>query len=214
MKTTTTYLITAALLAAVLVFTGCASGNTFKRGAKASSGMQDAGREIEALAAQTDATLAALSDLVLNPGPDLVAQFRTYERAVNRLSSQTDRAMARTERMRRDAQAYFQEWQAGTQDIANPEIRARSERRRLEVAEAFEKVDASLRRVKDDYTPFLSDLTDIRRALSSDLTLGGVKAMTSITERAMPRGAKLKESLRIAAADAHDLAAKLAPTGP
>jgi predicted nucleic acid-binding Zn-ribbon protein len=213
MKMTIPVLFTGAILIASLALTGCASSGGSKAGASTSTGMTKAGEGVEALAAQTDVTMAALNDLVLNPG-DLPAQFKTYDKAVKKLSSEFQKAVDQTENMRKKADSYFQQWQADSASIANEEIRKLNTDRLEEVKKAFTEVDESLKQVKADYSPFLSDLNDIRQALSLDLTSGGVKALSGIAEKAMPKGKKLKDSLMQAAADAKHLGTKLASAVP
>jgi len=154
--------------------------------------------------------MSALNDLVLNPG-DQKAQFKKYDSAVKKLSSDYQKAVDRTTAMREKARAYFEQWQASSTNIVNEDIRKINEKRFEEVKEAFQDVDSSLKHVKEAYSPFLSDLNDIRQALSVDLTPGGVKAMAGIAEKAMPKGKNLKDALSQAAKDVKALGAKLAP---
>ncbi len=201
--------MTGLALIAVLAVGGCATGGS-KSGASASSGMAKAGEGVEALATQTDVTMAALNDLVMNPG-NLSAQFKTYDSAVKKLTSQFNKAVDQTTTMKTKAQAYFDQWQSSSTNIVNEDIRKINTERLEKVKNAFNEVEESLKTVKQDFNPFLSDLTDVRQALSLDLTPGGVKALSGVAEKAMPKGRKLKESLTEAAGDAKALADQLAP---
>lgn len=209
MRTKIRQLITGAALIAAMAVAGCATGGS-KSGASASSGMAKAGQGVEALATQTDVTMAALNDITMNPG-NLSAQYKTYDSAVKKLNSQFDKAVEQTAKMKEKAQAYFSEWQNSSTNIVNEDIRKVNTQRLEKVKAAFKEVDDSLKKVKEDFDPFRSDLNDIRQALSLDLTPGGVKSLSGIAEKAMPKGRKLKESLTEAAADVKALADELAP---
>jgi ABC-type transporter Mla subunit MlaD len=209
MKPTIPQLISGTILVTALALTGCATGGS-KSGASTSSGMAKAGQGVEALATQTDVTMAALNDITMNPG-NLSAQFKTYDSAVKKLTSQFNKAVEQTASMKEKAQAYFGEWQTSSTNIVNEDIRKINTERLEKVKNAFKEVDESLKKVKEDFNPFLSDLNDVRQALSLDLTPDGVKALSGIAEKAMPKGQKLKESLTDAASDVKALADQLAP---
>jgi hypothetical protein len=52
------------------------------------------------------------------------------------------------------------------------------------VKKSYDKVEASLVQAGEKFRPFLSDLTDIQKALATDVTAGGVKAIKSTVSSA------------------------------
>jgi hypothetical protein len=116
--------------------------------------------------------------------------------------------------MRDRAEAYFAEWDKGMTNITNPDLRETSESRRADVSAAFDQVADSLKRSKDAFDPFLSDLKDIEQVLSLDLTMGGIEAVQKISKSAIAHGEDLRAALSDAAGDIRGLATKMSAQGP
>ena len=213
MKTITNGLLCGAILAVAVILNGCSSAG-YSKGGDASKGMDKAGSEVEAIVAQTQLTLTSLSNLVHHPAPDLVPQYKTFAGATKKLVSLSDSVDKKAAEMKDRANAYFAEWDRGMTNISNPDLRKTSEDRRKEVSSAFEEVAESLKKSKDAFDPFVSDLKDIDQVLNLDLTLGGIDSVKGTTKRAMASGEDLRAALTDAASDIRSLAAKLSAAGP
>jgi len=83
-----------------------------------------------------------------------------------------------------DGRKYFEDWQSAVNSIANESLRKKSQKRLNAVKVSYDKVEASLKVAGDKFKPFLSDLADIQKALSTDVTAGGVKAIKSTVRSA------------------------------
>ena len=83
-----------------------------------------------------------------------------------------------------DGRKYFQDWQTTVQGIANESLRTKAQKRLDGVQKSYDKVEASLKVAAEKFAPFLSDLADIQKALATDVTAGGVKAIKSTVSSA------------------------------
>ncbi|MCU0770941.1 MAG: DUF2959 family protein [Verrucomicrobia bacterium] len=195
------------------VMTACAATG-YSKGGDASKGMDKTGREVEAIVAQTELTLSSLSNLVYNPAPDLVPQYKAFTRETKKLDSLSESVDKKAAEMKKRADDYFAKWDAGMTNITNPDLRKTSEARRAEVSSAFEEVAQSLKKSKEAFDPFLSDLKDVQQVLNLDLTQGGLNSIKGTTKKAIAHGEDLRSALQEAAKDIHDLAAKMSSKGP
>jgi hypothetical protein len=86
--------------------------------------------------------------------------------------------------MASDGRKYFQDWQTTVNGIANESLRKKAQKRMDAVKASYDKVEASLQTASEKFKPFLSDLRDIQKALATDVTAGGVKAIKSTVKSA------------------------------
>ncbi len=204
----TLLLLALAASAPALYIAGCASSG-YNQAGDTSNSLQKAARAIDKGDTQIDTVLLALSDLVNNPGPNLKPQFDKYDTAVGKLESLAKEVDHDTTKMRTEGAAYFQNWDAELAKIHNEDIRSRSAERRTAVNERFDKVRVSYVRAQNSFEPFLSDLKDIRTALKTDLTAGGVYAVRSTANKAKTDVNPLRDSLRLLSADFKELGVSL-----
>jgi hypothetical protein len=213
MKTITKGLLCGSVLAAAVIISGCSSAG-YAKGGDASKGMDKTGAEVESIVEQTELTLTSLSNLVYNPAPDLVPQYKEFAGATKKLGSLSESVDKKAGEMKERADAYFAEWDQGMTNITNADLRETSESRRAEVSGAFDEVAESLGKSKDAFDPFLSDLKDIQQVLELDLTQGGINAIQKTAKSAIAHGEDLRAALTDAAGDINDLAAKMSSQGP
>ena len=178
MKVITKGLACGCVLASALIISGCSSTG-YSKGGNTAKGMSKTGAEVDAIVSQTELTLTSLSNLVYNPAPDLVPQYKSFEKATKKLSSLSKSVDDKALQMKERADAYFAEWDKGMTNISNADLRKTSEERRAVVSGAFEDVASSLKKSKEAFDPLLADLTDIQKVLSLDLTQGGLQAVRS-----------------------------------
>jgi len=76
----------------------------------------------------------------------------------------------------------------------NEDIRIRSEARRNEVAARFARISQQYDDARVAFQPYMSDLRDVQKALSTDLTSGGLSAITEIAAKTTRDAAPLKEN--------------------
>lgn len=176
MKTRT--LLTALSLATLLVGAAQANQEQLARSIK------DAHLETTRTSEQLKATLGALNGLTKQTKGDLRPAYNTYCAEVAKTDTAATGTRTRVQWMAGDGRKYFQDWQATVNGIANESLRKKAQKRLDAVRKSYDKVEASLQLAGEKFKPFLSDLGDIQKALATDVTAGGVKAIKSTVRSA------------------------------
>ena len=170
----------AALLATICTFAQTASASQ----EQLASSIQQARIETVRTADQLKATLSALNALSRKSQGDLKGAYDAFAVEVPKTEAAAAWTKTRVEWMEGDGQRYFETWQASVNSIANASLRKKAQRRLDSVKASFQKVNKSLVTARDKFQPFLSDLSDIQKALANDVTPAGVKAVRSTVEEA------------------------------
>jgi hypothetical protein len=192
---------------------GCVSSGYEKAG-NTSTSLREEAQSIDNALGPLDAVVTALSDLVTNPAPDITPQFKKFSAAVSDLESLANEVSSRDAAMREQGAAYFQKWDEELPKIQNDDIQTRSLDRKNTVAARFEKVRLSYARTTANFAPFMSDLKDIRRALATDLTAGGLASVKGLASNANDKVLPLRESLISLSTEFKNLGVSLSPAAP
>ncbi len=206
--------LSASLAAAVLLMAGCASPTGYDKAADTSSTLEKAAQNIHKGNGQIDAVLFALSSLVNTPAADLKPQFEKFSSAVGKLESLSDDVNTQAASMQTQGDNYFRSWDLDLAKIQNEDIRTRSTDRKNIVAANFNRVRMSYVRTQAAFIPFMSDLKDIRTALSTDLTAGGIASIKPVAKKADNNVTPLRESLTALEGEFTKLGISLSATTP
>jgi len=186
---TTVLLVTAAFLS------GCATTG-MDRSMKTSHSIQQVDTEIREMNVQIDATAASLDSLVMGGKADPKKSFDSYSKNVSRLESEGKRVLKRLDEMKLNSREYFEEWEKQGDTFTNPEIRELSEERRSKLAAIYAQVPAAGAGVKGSYNAYLTDLKEIQKYLSNDLTPSGIEGITPVAQKSVQNLDHLKASLK------------------
>lgn len=162
---------------------GCATQNYQKSDAAAGSMFSAAG-EVQAESHAMEATRSYLNDLVNNPASDLKVQFRRYSDALDQLTACAHRTETTGKTMARKSQAYFAAWDRQLTNITFEVIRNNSSARETEARTVFDNVNQRYQDTQAVVWPMIAYLEDIRRALSTDLTQGGIQSIKPVVVHA------------------------------
>jgi hypothetical protein len=165
-------------LAALLASTTQASQEQLARS------IREAQAETVRTSEQLKATLSALTALTKQTQGDLRPAFDAFSAEVPRTEAAAASTRTRLQWMRGDGLSYFTSWQNTINDIANESLRKKAQKRLDAVKKSYDKVEASFQVAGEKFKPFLSDLTDIQKMLSTDVTPGGVKAVKGTVKSA------------------------------
>jgi hypothetical protein len=189
------HLLQVSICAFILVeFSGCASGN-YQKADAAGASLRKAAAQIDAENRAIDVTLASLDNLVNNPRPDLKPQFKRFSASVNRLSDSAKHAEAAAEVARQKSEDYFRNWDKEAATINFEAVRDESVSRKTQVSNEFNTVNDRYRENQAVIEPLISYLQDIRTALSTDLTEGGLQSVKSLAENAERNARKVQNAL-------------------
>jgi len=166
-------------LCTLLALASLLVANTQANQQQLAASIKDAHAETSRTDAQLKATLAALNGLTRQTRGDLRPAYETFSAEVGKTEAAAGWTRTRVQWMASDGRKYFQDWQKTIDGIGNANLRKKSQKRLESVQANYDKVYASLQQAGDKFRPFLSDLGDIKKALASDVTPGGVKAIKS-----------------------------------
>jgi hypothetical protein len=146
--------------------------------------IKEARSESTMTSSQLNAALAALNTLVGQKKGDLRPAYEAFEAEIPKTQSAAKTTSARVQSMSSDGDNYFMEWQKTIGNISNASVQKKAQKRLNKARESYNKVETALMAAGDKFRPFLSDLTDVQKALSQDVTSGGVKAVKPIVRSA------------------------------
>jgi len=199
------------LIAVAGFSTGCASDN-YKRSASTAAALTQSSKMITKGSTLIDESLADLNDLVSNPYPDLRQQFKRFDNAVNELGDSAKDIASKAGEMKSQGADYFARWDKESARIQNEDIRSRSETRRNEVASRFDRMSQQYDASRTAFLPFMSDLRDVQKFLSTDLTTGGLAAIKDAAAKATQDAVPVKESLGQLSDEFKSLGLSMSPT--
>lgn len=195
-----------ALLAAIVLgLTGCASP-AHRKSNIAAQNAWTAAAEVQSEYANLNVALETLDNLVNNPAADLTAQFKAYDRAVDRLYDSIQDVEAAVTRLQRKNADYFTAWDRQLAAMNYGITRERSQARRDAVRDQMQAIQRRYIDTREVMLPVLAYLEDIRKMLDADLTMNGIEMMKAIANNAVANGRKVQTALG-------ELSNQLADTG-
>lgn len=182
----------ALLLGTFAGLTGCATtGNELA--AKTTDSIQEVEENYLKASEQIDVTRVSLENLIKPQQPDLKKSYDAYAENVEKMEKLGEQLDRHSENMRARGNEYFTEWESS---FTNPEIRELSERRRIEMREVYTKIPAASIGVRGSLKAYLTDIKEIKRYLSYDLTPAGIEAIRPIAQQAVIDGDSVKEAIK------------------
>lgn len=139
--------------------------------------IRDARLETARTSAQLESTLGALNALTAQKKGDLRPAYEVFCKEIPRTEAAAGLTRTRVQWMTGDGRVYFRDWQTTINGIANESLRKKAQKRLDAVKQSYDSVEKSLVQAGEKFRPFLSDLNDIQKALATDVTAGGVKAI-------------------------------------
>jgi chromosome segregation ATPase len=172
-----------ALLCAINL-TGCNSGRGYQKADTATGQMEALKTELLAVKDRTEKIAPALKELVAAANSNPRSAYEKFSREFENTKKQSGKARRLADEIKKQAQAYFQAWEAQSSKVANPETRQRFEQRKTELAAQYEKIEEYAQRLETDYDAFIQDLNDIQLVLGVDLTLKGIESVADLVNKA------------------------------
>jgi hypothetical protein len=183
---------TTVLLGAITCLTGCATTG-MDRATTTTNSMQTVEGDYKQATVQIDTTRASLEELIKPNQADMKKAYDAYTANVVKMEKSGKQLDTHTEKMRVKGNDYFAEWESS---YTNPEIRELSERRRIEIREGYVKISEASIGVKGALKSYLTDIGEIQKYLSNDLTPQGIESIRPVAQRAMTDGDNLKETVK------------------
>ena len=155
---------------------------------------------------QVDAMVVAMDRLASAPA-NLPQVYKVYVDELSQTAWQAEQARQRAERMRAQWQQYMTAWQNEIDRLSTPELQAGAVQRGQVVRENYARLRDAARAMQDAYQPFITQLRDIQRVLSLDLTPAGVEVAKPAFDAARKSAANVKERIEAFILDIDDVSA-------
>jgi hypothetical protein len=202
---------TLTILAGAALLSGCASSSGYKQADKTGAGIAEFREEIVNGKKAIDATMKSLGEIATTANTDPRKAFGQYSKDVSNLESAAAKIRKRGQTMQEQGQAYFTQWEKQLAEVNNPEIRNLAAQRRAKLQETFDSVRKYTEPLKDQFDPWMSDLKDLQKYLSNDLTIAGVDAAKGLFSKTTNEGLEVQKSMDALVAELNTIAATITP---
>jgi Protein of unknown function (DUF2959) len=203
-------LLKSSLLATFAVAATCLLPNPAQAGqeklqAKIAETSQEVGRSRD----QLQTTMDVLSALTSQKGGDLKPAFEKFQAEVAKTKKVAEATRATSTDMQKQSASYFGEWEKEIAGVSNAKLRKKAEKRMAAVKENYTDAIKSLDSAAGQFGPFLSDLADIEKILTNDLTAGGIKSIKGTVSSARFHMTGGRRSIQTAMDNLNKMAARL-----
>jgi len=196
------------LVVAGVILTGCSTAG-YQKGDVAAQSLKDAAGQVRMENQALDLTMATLRNLVNKspsdnqpdakrfnqPAIDLKPGYQRFSRALDRLEAAAARTDQAATQIAQKHAAYLANWNKELSTMSYDAVRSRSEARKNEVSQRFEAVNRRYSEARAATQPLIAYLNDIRKALGTDLTTGGLAAVKPIVQNAEENTVKVQTAL-------------------
>ena len=203
--------LSAVIAGAALLMTACGTTSGYKQADKTGAGIAEFRDEIVNGKKAIDATMTSLSEVAASANTDPRKAFEKYSKNVAELESTAAKIRKRGQSMQEAGQAYFKQWEQELATVSNPDIRKLAEQRRAKLQETFESVRKYTEPLKQQFDPWMSNLKDLQKYLSQDLTIAGVDAAKSLFIKTTNEGLDVQKSMDGLVAELNTIAATITP---
>jgi len=187
--------VVAALAAfCVLILAGCATRG-YKQADKTGDAINTVRNDIVNLKSAVDGSMKALDSLVAAAKTDPRKPYEAFAKSVDKVESTANTTKKHAADMRARGAAYFAQWQAQLDAVKSEDIKKLGADRKAKLQESFDKIKDAAEGAKESFPGFLSDLKDVRTALSADLTPQGIDANKDVFQKTKNSGAQVQQDL-------------------
>jgi len=206
------FLAAALAAGAATLFSGCGTTSGYKQADKTGASIAEFRDEIVGGKKVIDATMKSLSDIAATANTDPRKAFAQYTKDVAKLESTAASVRKRGQAMQQEGQAYFTRWEKELAQVKDAEIRTLAEQRRAKLQETFESIRKYSDPLKAQFEPWMSNLKDLQKYLSNDLTIEGVDAAKSLFSKTTEQGLAVQKSMDALVGELNTIAATITPS--
>jgi hypothetical protein len=174
-----------------------------------SASLAETNSEIVRTGNNVQAAVKSLNTLTAQETGDLRPNYQQYVAALTATEESAKSTAAEAAKLRDNMTTFFAGWQNELGRINNPGVKSNAEKRFNNVQKNYSALAGNMAAVAEQFRPLLSDLTDIKVALSNDLTSGGVKSIKGMANGATRKMAALHDELSVLLGQISDTRKKL-----
>lgn len=182
-------------LTIVFAVTAC-STTGMQRSEDVQSSMKTVDNDIKSIVVQLDAINSSLDELTKPNQAELKKAFDLFSDNASKIKNMEEDFSKHAARMEGSIKTYLAEWDKDSQQYDNPDIQKQSNERREALGETYNNIAENNIGVKDAFKTYVSDINEIERFLSNDLTSDGINSIESISEEVVDNGSHLKNELQ------------------
>jgi len=211
-KTSRNLLITlAAVIGTARLLTGCGTTANYKQADKTGEGIAEFRIEVVKVKQAVDATLTSINQIQITANTNPRNAFEQFSKNVVALDAAAGKAKQRGQDMKSEGAAYFDRWEKQLAQLNNPEIKRLAEQRKTKLRDAFDSIKKISEPLRAQFEPWLSDVKDLQKYLSNDLTIDGVDTARNLIAKSKAEGAEVEKSMDALVAELNTIAAALTP---
>src|SRR5262249_45239391 len=140
------------------------------RATQASQSMEGVRAELQKGKLLIDSTISALGTVVKESEGTPRPYFEAFVKDLGDLQTQAATARQRADDMKARGTAYFDGWAKDLNSISSETVRDIASERMEDLKENYDEITEASAKVRDAYQPFITQLTELRKALETDLT--------------------------------------------
>ncbi len=197
-------------LATMSLFTGCATSG-YQQADKTGAGIAQFRQEIAKAKLAVDDTVKSLGQVAVTADTNPRDAFKQFSKSLANLESTAAEAKKRAAEVKAQGQAYFANWEKQLAQLKNPEIKTLAVQQKAKLQASFDSIRTAAAPLKAQFDPWLSDLQDLQKYLSNDLTISGVDAAKPLFAKTQTEGFEVQKSMDALVAELNTVAATLTP---
>jgi hypothetical protein len=203
-------LFVSTILTAAVLMTGCASTG-YQQADKTGAGLAEFRDEIVNAQKTINDTMKSLDLVASSATTDPRKAFDQFSKDVAKLDASAKKVAKRSQDMQVAGETYFKTWETQMAEMQNPDTRKLAETRKAKLQAAFAEIRKLSTPLKAQFDSWMSDLKDLEKYLSNDLTIAGVDAAKKLFVKAQGEGAEVQKSMDALVAELNTVAAAITP---
>jgi hypothetical protein len=196
---------------AAVLLSGCGTTSGYKQADKTGAGIAEFREEIINGKHAIDATMKSLGEIAATATTNPRKAFEQFSDDIEDLESTATKVRKRSEDMKKAGQAYFKQWETEMSQLNDPAVRKLAADRKAKLQETFDSIRKYAEPLKAQFEPWMSNLKDLQKFLSLDLTIAGVDAAKDLFAKATSGGQAVQKSMDALVAELNTVAATLTP---
>lgn len=150
---------------------------------KVAAGLDGLRTEGVTVRGQIQKTVGTLKELMAKPQPDLSPQYQSFSHELGVLENRVDLARQQRTATETVVKDQFMAWDENLSQLKNEESRAQASSRRSATDASYSDIQQKIAVLRNESTPFFTDLRDIRQYLKGDLSKEGLETMKPTAQR-------------------------------
>lgn len=182
-------------LATMITAVAC-STTGMQRSEEVQSNMQTVDNDIKLIVVQLDAIGSSLDELTRPGQSDVKRAFDVFSNNVSKIEKMEKDFSKHADQMTKSGKTYFEAWDKNKNQYDNPEIQRNSDARRATLGRTYDKIGENNQGVKEAFRVYVSDITEIEKYVSNDLTTKGITSIASLSDKTVRNGDHLKNEMK------------------